>query len=87
MCRVAGWAGVGPKKWQTPYEYNSILSQHFPHKAPMLAHLTELFVRDRWGSPVHAPRGQEEALAEQIWPDLRILFLRSIISRGQKKSR
>ncbi len=86
-CHIASWAGVGPKKWQTPYEYSSILSQHFPEKAPMLSHLTELFVRDRWGSPVHVPLTQEEAAAEQIWPDLRTLLLRSIVNRVQKKPR
>ena len=87
VCRIASWAGVGPKKWQTPYEYSSILSQHFPQKAPLLSHLTELFVRDRWGSPVHLPQMQDEAVAEQMWPDLRTLLLRSIVDRVQKKAR
>nr|MBA2682004.1 transglutaminase domain-containing protein [Ktedonobacteraceae bacterium] len=87
VCRIASWAGVGPKKWQTPYEYSSVLSQHFPQKAPMVSHLTELFVRDRWGSPVHVPQMQEEAAAEQIWPDLRTSLLRSIVGRVQKKVR
>ncbi len=87
VCRIASWAGIGPKKWQTPYEYSRVLSQHFPQKAPLLSHLTELFVRDRWGSPVHVPQMQDEAVAEQMWPDLRTLLLRSIVNRVQKRTR
>ncbi len=87
VCRIASWAGVGPKKWQTPYEYSSVLSQHFPQKAPLFSHLTELYVRDRWGSPVHAPQMQDEAVVEQMWPDLRTLLLRSIFNRVQKRIR
>ena len=87
VCRIASWAGVGPKKWQTPYEYSSVLSQHFPQEAPLLSHLTELYVRDRWGSPVHVPQMQDEAVAEKMWPDLRTLLLRSIVNRVQKRTR
>lgn len=87
VCRIASWAGVGPKKWQTPYEYNRVLSRRFPQKASLLTYLTELFVRDRWGSPGHVPRMHDEVVAEQIWPDLRALLLRSIVSKGQKPIR
>jgi transglutaminase-like putative cysteine protease len=87
VCRIASWAGIGPKKWQTPYEYNRILSRRFPQKATLLTHLTELYVRDRWGSPTHAPQVHDEIVAEQIWPDLRALLLRSIVSKGQKPAK
>ena len=82
LCRIASWAGLAPRAWQTPYEYSQMLIQHFPQKATSLWHLTELFVRDRWGSPHHVPHAREEAVAEQLWPSLRTsllgLFLRKI---------
>ncbi len=87
VCRIASWAGMGPKKWQTPYEYNRVLNRRFPQKAPLLTHLTDLFVRERWGSPVHMPQAHDEVMAEQLWPDLRALLLRSIVNKGQKQDK
>ncbi|GCE27126.1 hypothetical protein KDA_26100 [Dictyobacter alpinus] len=83
-CRVAGWAGLGPKSWQTPYEYTAMLSQHLERRDPALWHLTELFVRERWGAPNHVSREQDTSMIEQSWPSLRSMLLRLFFS-GKRK--
>lgn len=71
FCYLARWAGLAPRAWQTPYEYSQMLGQHFPQKSSSLWRLTELFVRDRWGSPSHVHHPSEEKDVEQLWPTLR----------------
>lgn len=81
LCRMAGWAGLAPRVWQTPYEYSRMLCQYCPQKAGYLWHLTELFVRDRWGAPHQAPHAREEKVVEQLWPALRGMLLRMALRR------
>ncbi|QBD81439.1 DUF4129 domain-containing protein [Ktedonosporobacter rubrisoli] len=81
FCHLASWTGHAPRTWQTPYEYSAMLSQHFPHRAAPIHHLTELFVRERWGRPIHLPQNQREKMAQQLWPLLRSMFLQGILRK------
>jgi len=75
FCQIASWVGLGPKAWQTPYEYTSMLCRQFPEQAAPLSRLTRLFVRERWGSPQRAPRELELADATYLWCAIRSLVL------------
>lgn len=86
FCKLASLAGLAPRSWQTPYEYSWDLSRRFPDQAGPLWHLTELFVRDRWGAPQHLPREREQADARQHWHALRGLYWRLLTSRVRRKS-
>ncbi len=81
ICRVASWAGLAPGKWQTPYEYSGMLSQHFPLRATPFSQLTELFVQDRWGTSQQQPGVSDETTVEQLWPSLRALLLRLFLRK------
>jgi hypothetical protein len=85
LCKLASWVGLGPRGWQTPYEYSSMLSKSLPQESTTLWHLTDLFVRDRWGPPHAAPRPQEEADIQQSWPLLRTNLLRHVFQKRSKK--
>ncbi|HTK08460.1 MAG TPA: transglutaminase domain-containing protein [Ktedonobacteraceae bacterium] len=84
FCRIASWVGLAPKGWQTPYEYSRMLRQQLPQGSMPFQHLTELFVRDRWGPPQAAPRPQEEAHIQQCWPALRTELLLRVFRRRKK---
>ncbi len=82
VCYLARFMGLGPRAWQTPYEYSNVLIRQAPQGESTFRHLTELFVRDRWAAPYQAPQPDEQQDAEQLWPSLwRImgrLFFRKI---------
>jgi hypothetical protein len=80
-CRVASWAGMPPRGWQTPYEYSSMLSRQVPYEAAPLRRLTDLFVRDRWAAPHETPYVLEEDDLERLWPHLRRVLVRLLILR------
>ncbi len=87
-CRIAGWAGLPPQGWQTPFEYSDMLGQHFPQEAAPMRRLTELFVRVRWADPYETPYVVEEDDLEHLWPHLRTLLLRMMLLRiGKRKPR
>ena len=75
---MAGWVGLSPRSWQTPYEYSRMLSSRVPQEATSLWRLTELFVRERWAAPQHIPSALEKNERElrRLWPGLRRTFLR-----------
>ncbi len=75
FCQIASWVGLGPKAWQTPYEYSLMLSRQFPEQAVPLSRLTKLFVRERWGLPHHTPRELPLADATYVWTAIRSLVL------------
>jgi len=81
VCRLASWAGLPPRGWQTPYEYNRVLSRHFPRVATPLRRVTDLFVRERWAAPHELPGAAEEQALEKLWPQLRNTLFRSILKR------
>ena len=82
ICYLARFLGLGPKVWQAPYEYSSVLIRQLPQSESTFRRLTDLFVRDRWAAPYQAPRPQELQDAERLWPTvwqiLGKLFLRRI---------
>src|SRR5438552_1047864 len=84
LCYVASWVGFSPHRWQTPYEYSRMLSRHFPEQAYPLWHLTELFVRDRWGAPQQVPQAHEEAYAEHLWSSLRGMVMKLALKKVEK---
>jgi hypothetical protein len=86
LCWMASCVGLAPRLSQTPYEYSQVLSQQFPERAGALHYLTDLFVRDRWGAPQHLPRAQEEAHAEQLWGNLRGIFVEMILHKVKRKA-
>lgn len=75
FCQIASWVGLGPKAWQTPYEYSSMLSRQFPEQATAFSRLTKLFVRERWGVPQSTPRKLELTDATYLWTAMRSLVL------------
>lgn len=75
FCQIASWIGLGPKVWQTPYEYSLMLSRQFPEQAVPFSRLTKLFVRERWGVPQPTPRKLELADATYLWAAMRSLVL------------
>jgi len=81
VCRLGRWAGLPPRGWQTPYEYNRVLSRHFPRVATPLRRVTDLFVRERWAAPHELPGAAEEQALEKLWPQLRNTLFRAILKR------
>lgn len=84
FCHVAGWAGLSPRASQTPYEYSHMLSQQFPQRARTLHNLTDLFVRERWGTPQATSHPHDEAHVEQLWASLRGMFLEMLFRKVKK---
>ncbi|HLW01006.1 MAG TPA: transglutaminaseTgpA domain-containing protein [Ktedonobacterales bacterium] len=76
---LAGWAGMKPRRAQTPYEYIGELEERLPVQAGSLHRLGELYVEERWG----APHRSEGALAElrQLWARLRGTLVRAVLRR------
>ncbi|HTI14414.1 MAG TPA: transglutaminase domain-containing protein [Dictyobacter sp.] len=85
FCHLAGLFGLGPQKWQTPYEYSNMLSMRFPQQSRSIQQLTNLFVRERWGGPRDTPQRQEVAAAQHLWPTLRTFILHTLMVRGCRK--
>jgi len=84
FCRLASWIGLAPKEWQTPYEYSGMLSRHFPQQQQSLWHLTDLFVRERWGASAQVPHPYKEQEVEHLWPALRGAFLHLVLRKVKK---
>jgi transglutaminase-like putative cysteine protease len=74
---LAGWAGLRPKRTQTPFEYIEELQQHIPVQADSLHRLGELYVQERWG----APDENAGILGElrHLWAGLRGSLLRAVL--------
>lgn len=75
FCQIASWIGLGPKAWQTPYEYSLMLSRQFPKQTASFSRLTKLFVQERWGAPQPTPRKLELTDATSLWIAMRSLIL------------
>lgn len=83
LCRVSSLVGSPPARWQTPYEYTYALSKRFPQASTTLRRLADLFVRERWAAPQHAPASNEAKELERLWPRLRNTILRSPLSKSR----
>ena len=87
ICRLAGWLGLGPRSWQTPYEYGEMLSRYVPQHAFPLWCLTNLFVQERWGvfpQPVRSV-SEKKHVVERSWRALLGALLRSGFSGIRKR--
>ncbi|HEU5368749.1 MAG TPA: transglutaminase domain-containing protein, partial [Ktedonobacterales bacterium] len=76
---LAGWAGLKPRRAQTPFEYVEELQQHLPVQADSLQRLGELYVQERWGVPDEGSRVLEEL--RQLWMGLRSSLVRAVMRR------
>jgi transglutaminase-like putative cysteine protease len=85
LCRLAGWVGLSPRTWQTPYEFSLMLSHRLPQEATHLWRLTELFVRERWAAPHQAPHAFEEQELQRLSPGLRRILLRLILMKTKRR--
>ena len=86
FCRVAGFFGLAPQNWQTPYEYSYMIGQRFPQQANSFWHLTDLFVREHWGGPQHRVQGPNEVEVKHLWPSLRSLLVNLFRLKFKHKS-
>ena len=84
LCRVASWVGLSPRSWQTPYEYSRALCGRVPQEAGTFWRLTELFVRERWGSPYPISHPIAEGELAQLSPHLRKSFWRLLLLKIRK---
>ena len=81
LCRIAAWAGLPPRHWQTPYEYSRMLSQYLPQKSAPLHSLTDLFVRERYGPQQPFAHSEQIEDIQSGWPALRNSLLRLFIRK------
>lgn len=81
VCRLGALIGMSPKRWQTPYEYYLMLGRRYPQTAASMRRITEMFVRERWAPPQHAPDPSERQALETLWQQLRNTLIRSFFSR------
>ncbi|HEY7415256.1 MAG TPA: transglutaminaseTgpA domain-containing protein [Ktedonobacteraceae bacterium] len=81
LCRLASWIGLGPRGWQTPYEYGEMLSRYMPQQAFPLWCLTNLYVHERWGAstPTKHSVSEQKQVVERSWRILLGALLRSSI--------
>ena len=86
VCRLGALIGISPKRWQTPYEYYLMLGRRYPLAAAPMRRITDLFVRERWAHPQHAPDPSERQALEKLWQQLRNTLIRSFFSRGRRTS-
>jgi len=84
VCYLARFVGLGPKAWQTPYEYSSVLIRQVPQGESTFRRLTDLFVRDRWAAPHQVPYPNEVQDAEQLWPSIWQLMGKLFLRRIKK---
>lgn len=77
---LASWAGVKPKRTQTPFEYIGELQQRLPVQAEPLQRLGELYVSERWGAPRESA-GVREELA-RLWMGVRGGLVRAAMRRS-----
>lgn len=82
-CRIAGWVGLGPKSWQTPYEYTHMLSRHWPSEDATLWQLTDLYVRERWGGS-SSPVEYETTPLQHSVPSVQSLFWHLLLRKKKK---
>ena len=70
---LANWAGLSPRRSQTPYEYAHVLAEAVPEQAVTIERLGDLYVRERWAdpdSPEHPRSSGEINEIPRIWKAL-----------------
>jgi transglutaminase-like putative cysteine protease len=63
---LANWAGLSPRRSQTPYEYTHALAEAVPEQAVTIERLGDLYVRDRWADPSSAEHPLHSGEVDEI---------------------
>ena len=63
---LANWAGLSPRRSQTPYEYAHVLSEAVPEQAVTIERLGDIYVRDRWADPSSAEHPRHNGEIDEI---------------------
>ncbi len=63
---LANWAGLSPRRSQTPYEYAHVLAEAVPEQAVTIERLGDLYVRDRWADPSSAEHPRHSGEVDEI---------------------
>jgi transglutaminase-like putative cysteine protease len=87
LCRTAARFGLGPRSWQTPYEYSAMLGQQMPAYTGFFWRVAHLFVRNRWGTVTvqRTIKEQEAQALGQQWPHLYRALLISTMQRWLRR--
>jgi transglutaminase-like putative cysteine protease len=78
--RLAGWAGLGGRPSQTPFEYTEWLEQRFPGTRPLVTPITECYVEGAYSG--RQPDPEQLARAAQAWEKARRPLARRAMLRG-----
>jgi hypothetical protein len=68
LLRWAASRGYARKKYETPYEFQQRLHEHFPQTEPELGVVTEVYTATRYGEVV--PDEDEVDRVRQMWMNL-----------------
>ena len=82
MATLANWAGISPKRSQTPYEYAQMLSESVPESAVTIERLGDIYVRERWADPSsaeHPRRNGEVNELPGLWGTLQPKLFRYVL--------
>lgn len=63
---LANWAGLSPRRSQTPYEYAHTLAEAVPEQAVTIERLGDIYVRDRWADPSSAEHPRHNGEIDEI---------------------
>jgi Transglutaminase-like superfamily/TgpA N-terminal domain len=66
MAVLANWAGVAPRRSQTPYEYVHVLSETVPDASVTIERLGDIYVRDHWADPASADHPRRTGEVSQL---------------------
>ena len=79
MLRMAGWSGVAPHAWQTPYEHAAALAAAVPDGQALAWRVADLVTRERYAAQPFSD-GERAALAA-AWRALRPRLARAALRR------
>lgn len=85
MVRLAGWMGLAPRPWQTPYEHATLLHRRLPGYRREIDAITTEYVAETFGRPLpvgrHAARYAAVLEINSAWARLRPAMLKLAVKR------
>ncbi len=78
MCFCASLLGKGPKRCQTPFEYNATLASAFPTHADDINTIVQMYVQNRFGQKKIDGAVQQHKL-QQSWHSMRVVLLKRLL--------
>jgi transglutaminase-like putative cysteine protease len=78
--RLAGWAGLGGRASQTPFEYTEWLEGRYPGTGKMVRPIAECYVRGAYSGK--EPDSEELARASKAWDQVRRPLAKRVLLRG-----